>query len=56
MGEEEGVGFHYRLNIQRQNKIIENLLQGWRDGDYTVGQLKAALEKSVKEIHLKFFS
>jgi hypothetical protein len=35
---------------------MSNILSGWRESHYSVGSIKAAFDKFIKEKHLRFIS
>jgi hypothetical protein len=51
-----GGGFEARLDGPAEAAVLENILSGWRDGEYVAGSLRAACEKLVRERHLRFLS
>jgi hypothetical protein len=50
------VGFKIRLSEEKEEEIVENVVGGWREGEYSTGSIKAAFDKFVKERHLRFSS
>ena len=54
--EEEVGGFNIKIFEERERDIVDNLVSGWRDGEYVIGNLKAAFDKFVKEKHLRYLS
>lgn len=51
-----GGGFEARLGGAAEAAVLENILGGWREGEYTAGSLRAACEKLVRERHLRFLA
>ena len=47
MEEETGV-LQVEFDDPREKEIVENMLAGWREGEYSVGQLKAAFDRFIK--------
>lgn len=54
--EEEGGVLKIRLEEEREKQIVSNLMGGWREGNYTTGSLKAALDKFIREKQHLFLS
>jgi hypothetical protein len=48
--EEEGAasGVQAKLNGAAEAAIVENILSGWREGEYSANSLRAACEKVVR--------
>ena len=36
--------------------MVENVVSGWREGEYSAGSLRAACEKLVRERHARFLA
>jgi hypothetical protein len=45
-----------KLTEQTELTILDNILNGWKEGEYAVGSLKAAFDKLSREKHLRFLS
>jgi hypothetical protein len=54
--EESSGGHNIQLCEEREMAILDNILNGWREGEYVVGSLKAAFDRLCKEKHLRFIS
>ena len=46
--EEEAGGLNIKLNEEREKQIVNNVVTGWRDGDYNTGSIKAAFDRFIR--------
>ena len=35
-------GFNIKTSEERERDIVDNVVSGWRDGEYAIGNIKAA--------------
>lgn len=54
--EEEPGGLQIKTEGEHEKEIVANMVMGWRDGEYSTGSIKAALDKFIRERHHVFMS